>query len=234
MEFKYDGKSRKSGVYKITNLTNGKVYIGSTQEFKRRSTQHLRSLEKGVHQNKHLQHAFNKDGTENFIFEVLEVVLGDKLARTTVEQTYLDQYLDDWERCYNFKKKTASKERSCYSKTPEESRQRQSVVSKKMWEDPKYRALHKEAMAQTDTSRYTKEAMKNPKIREKISKGVRASITPETRKVRSDRMKKLWKDPEYRRYMCEKKLGNKNRVGKQHTEETKKKIAATLKRKIRA
>ena len=126
MQFKYEGQSRKSGVYRITNIVNGKVYIGSAKEFKRRSKEHLRSLEKGVHQNKHLQAAFNNDGTDAFVFDVLEVVLGDQAARFQVEQTYLDQYLEDWTRCYNFKKKTVAKPRSCYSKTPEETRRKMS------------------------------------------------------------------------------------------------------------
>ncbi len=139
MKFNYDGKSNKSGVYKITNLTNGKVYIGSAKRFKTRGQQHINSLEKGVHQNRHLQSAFNRDGTDVFVFEVLEVVLGDKLVRTTVEQTYLDQYLDDWERCYNFQKQTVAKERSCFSKNPEETRRKMSESMKRIGNKPPVR-----------------------------------------------------------------------------------------------
>ena len=36
---------------------------------------------------------------------MIEVVDGDKLARTTKEQAYIDEYLDAWDGCYNFQKK---------------------------------------------------------------------------------------------------------------------------------
>ena len=118
MEFKYDGHSKKSGVYKITNRNNDKVYLGSTGEFKRRSTQHLSSLKKNKHQNRHLQASFNKHGADAFLFEVVEVLSGDKTSRTTREQSYIDQELGNWEKCFNFKKKTVEKERMCFSKSP--------------------------------------------------------------------------------------------------------------------
>ena len=106
MLFEYHESSLKSGVYQIRNLINGKVYIGSAKEFKERGRSHLRSLQNQKHHNKHLQAAFNKDGTNNFIFEVLEVVKGNKLVRTKKEQKYLSRYFDNWEGCYNFQKNT--------------------------------------------------------------------------------------------------------------------------------
>ena len=36
MEYKYEGHSLKSGIYKITNKLNDRVYIGSAKEFKNR------------------------------------------------------------------------------------------------------------------------------------------------------------------------------------------------------
>ncbi len=121
MEFKYEDKSLKGGVYQITNTINGKVYRGSAKCFKKRGYQHLRTLENGTHHCKRLQNSFKKYGTDAFVFEVLEVVEGDKLARTTVEQKYLDEYLDNWEMCYNFKKNALEND-SPWSATPEESK----------------------------------------------------------------------------------------------------------------
>lgn len=34
MKKQFNGQANKSGVYKITNLTNGKIYIGSAKHFK--------------------------------------------------------------------------------------------------------------------------------------------------------------------------------------------------------
>lgn len=101
MKFIYNGHSRKSGVYLIRNILTNKIYIGSAKEFKRRSKQHYSDLKNKRHGNRHLQRAFNKDGEENFIFEILEVVDGTKENRREVEQTYLDKYYDGGKRCYN-------------------------------------------------------------------------------------------------------------------------------------
>lgn len=60
------------GIYKITNKTNGKFYIGSSKNISKRFREHKLDLKKNKHKNKKLQNAFNKYGEENFIFEILE------------------------------------------------------------------------------------------------------------------------------------------------------------------
>jgi len=62
-----------SGVYKILNLLDGKVYVGSsTRTIKRRLWEHLYRLRLNKHINSHLQNAFNKYGESNFKFEIVE------------------------------------------------------------------------------------------------------------------------------------------------------------------
>lgn len=57
-------------VYKITNLTNGKSYVGQTvRADNRRLNIHRYMLNKGTHSNKHLQSAWNKYGKVSFVFE---------------------------------------------------------------------------------------------------------------------------------------------------------------------
>lgn len=60
------------GIYKIKNLINNKVYIGSSISIMERFSTHKRSLIKNIHFNKHLQSSFNKYGISNFKFEILE------------------------------------------------------------------------------------------------------------------------------------------------------------------
>jgi group I intron endonuclease len=80
-----------SGIYKITNLTNGKVYIGSAVNIEGRWSAHKSLLEGGKHHSRYFQNAWNKYGDQSFQFEILEKVENkeDLIAR---EQHYLDFY----------------------------------------------------------------------------------------------------------------------------------------------
>lgn len=61
-----------AGVYKIQNRINHKVYIGETNDFKRRWSEHKRLLRKGQHHCKRLQKEWNKYGERCFKFRVVE------------------------------------------------------------------------------------------------------------------------------------------------------------------
>ena len=60
-----------SGIYKITNKVNGKFYIGSANNLKRRKWEHFCNLKHNKHCNKKLQYSYNKYSKENFKFEIL-------------------------------------------------------------------------------------------------------------------------------------------------------------------
>lgn len=109
MKFEYNGYSEKSGVYKLTNLKNGKFYIGSTYRFATRWSEHRRQLESGKHTNTFLLNAFNQDSTDSFVFEVLDVI-ADKIERLTKEQEYLDKWYDKQANCYNLCDRAFSRE----------------------------------------------------------------------------------------------------------------------------
>src|SRR5690606_4713108 len=94
-EKEFKGQSKKGGVYQIRNLINGKIYIGSAKCVQVRASQHLSKLKQGKHANKHLQNAFNKHGEDAFLFEVLEVVEGDKGERFRIEQKYIDKLIKE-------------------------------------------------------------------------------------------------------------------------------------------
>jgi group I intron endonuclease len=66
-------------IYRIKNLINGKIYIGQTQNIKRRFYEHKHELKSGKHHNKHFQNSFNTHGEENFSFEVIEECEVNKL-----------------------------------------------------------------------------------------------------------------------------------------------------------
>ena len=81
----------KSGIYKIQNVVNGKMYVGSAVDIGKRIGQHLRSLRKDYHINPKLQHAWNKYGAASFTFSVLEFV-DDKYDLLDREQFWIDHY----------------------------------------------------------------------------------------------------------------------------------------------
>ena len=85
-------KDYKIGIYKITNLVNGKIYIGSSINITNRFKSHLKLLKSKIHHSNHLQNAFNEYGIDNFEFERIENVK-DKNKLLEREQYYLDTLL---------------------------------------------------------------------------------------------------------------------------------------------
>lgn len=59
------------GIYGITNIASGKTYVGSGSILCRMS-QHECRLRDNRHQNKKLQHSWNKHGADSFVFYVIE------------------------------------------------------------------------------------------------------------------------------------------------------------------
>jgi group I intron endonuclease len=90
------------GIYKIHNIKNHKIYIGSSIDITHRISEHKRKLINNYHENEHLQKSFNKYGIENFIFEIIEecdnTIL---LERESYWITYYNSY--DKNLGYNFR-----------------------------------------------------------------------------------------------------------------------------------
>lgn len=59
-------------IYRIVCFANGKVYVGQTNNDKRRYYNHFIELRNRTHKNSHLQRAFDKYGRSAFYFEVIE------------------------------------------------------------------------------------------------------------------------------------------------------------------
>lgn len=86
----------KKDIYKITNLINGKCYIGQTTNSKRRFTEH-RAKGYGSEQNKILYYAFDKYGINNFSFEIIE----SQIENYNEREKYWIRYYDSFENGYN-------------------------------------------------------------------------------------------------------------------------------------
>ena len=80
-----------SGVYKITRLKTGEIYIGQTSSLDKRFQEHTKSaLGVGTLTSSQLHRTMATDGPENFTFEILEKVEKDKLKER--EAYYIDFY----------------------------------------------------------------------------------------------------------------------------------------------
>jgi len=149
MQIIYNNSSKCNGVYFIKNITNDRLYVGSTVRFSKRFKSHISSLKAGTHSNKFLQHDWNKCGEDSFIFEVIEVT-EEKLVR---EQYYLDKYYDNQKYCYNLRsdacdsrvgaknnKPNSITDKRCKSPSEEVKKKRVDAIKQTYKEDDELRA----------------------------------------------------------------------------------------------
>jgi group I intron endonuclease len=141
---------KKGTIYKITNLVNGKVYLGqTTQEFNKRMNQHKYELNTNRHHNNHLQSAWDKYGEESFSFEMILTCTIDDLDK--YERYWIEFYHSmnskhgyNKEAGGNSNKKQSKETRNKMSKLAKHRaadvnhRLFLSKISKKAWKDGKY------------------------------------------------------------------------------------------------
>lgn len=228
MEFRYEGNSKKGGIYKIINIQNGRFYIGSAKEFKNRWSNHYSSLRRNRHHNKFLQNDFNKYGEKTFLFEIVEVMLNHTTEeRRLREQAYIDQSLNDLEKkdlCFNLAKNTVLKE-GPWSSDPEATRIKMSEASKKRWNKPRYRDEISEKMKKGWTQEAREEASK--RFSGEANHMYGKVISDETKKLLSDASKKMWKNEEIKQSILN---GLSDRTKKQwEDEEVKEKMRTAIK-----
>lgn len=87
------------GIYQILNTKNGKFYIGSSKNLRKRCKTHFSNLRKNKHKNIILQQAFNKYGIEAFNFNIIEKV--EDFNNLIIREQY---YIDTLNPKYNINK----------------------------------------------------------------------------------------------------------------------------------
>lgn len=82
----------QTGIYEIVNTVNGKRYVGSSVDIKKRWQAHMLELRKGTHHAQHLQRSYNKYGEDKFILVIIRYCERDELL--AYEQEELDSGFD--------------------------------------------------------------------------------------------------------------------------------------------
>ena len=137
---------KEFGIYSITNICTGDMYIGQTiRHFTRRWNEHKRDLNSNNHNNKHLQSVWNKYGEEAFLFQIIHKC--DELDNLNeLEKYYIKKY-DCYKNGYNL---TLGGDGFVYDEEKnKEIRKRQSEISKNMMRNK---------------SKYTEKQIENVKI----------------------------------------------------------------------
>lgn len=118
---------KKRGIYSITNILNGKKYIGSTaKSFNTRFTQHISKLRLNKHHCSHLQYAWNKYGENAFVFAI-EEILDNVDNLLDKESEYIAKY-DSYHTGYN-----ANPNPNTSPMFNMNSREKSSVTHKQQW-----------------------------------------------------------------------------------------------------
>lgn len=110
-----------TGIYKITNIINGKCYIGASKDIERRFKEHRNNYNSTQEYNKTLYKAFRKYNIINFSFEILEETsLDNMFEREKYWINYFDSYQNGYNETYGGEGGYAPGEKNNWSKLTEE------------------------------------------------------------------------------------------------------------------
>ena len=95
-------------IYTITNTANGRIYIGSSKDVKKRWMVHKYDLNNNCHINPRLLDDWNLFSEAAFEFKVIESGL-DQVSAVEKENELLARYFDNGIACYNSVSKSNSR-----------------------------------------------------------------------------------------------------------------------------
>ena len=192
----------KTGVYKITNLVNGKVYIGASKNIEKRWWGHKRCTDSPIHSD------LETYGLDNFKFEVLLECPEDMLCQWERDMICLYD-ADDPEKGYN-----SPKDR------PYSLKRNESLKGHKLSEETKRRISesHKGKSSGYKGHKHTDE------VKRKMSEAHKGhKLSEETKRRISEARKGKSFSEEHKRKMSE------SHKGITHSEEAKRKISEARK-----
>jgi group I intron endonuclease len=203
------------GVYKISNLLSDRYYIGYSKNINKRFCVHRCKLKKSCHDNIFLQRAYNLDGEDKFIYEIIHRCNTEKEAKEIELQYLTDLSIRD--TLYNLNYNNSGGDLMTHHPEKELIREK---ISKS----------HTETMSKMSSEerkeKYGKNGEKNgmygkthTEEARKIFSEVHTGNSYCKGKKASDETKKKFSE------IAKQRIGEKNPFfGKHHTEETKEKL----------
>jgi group I intron endonuclease len=187
------------GIYIITCIPTGKVYVGQSKNCTQRWGSHRWHLGRKTHRNYRLQWAWNEYGKDAFSFEIAELVEDGnpaELARLEIE--VMQRYPDPFNLM----------ESEDVRLTPsDETRAKLSAERKARWADPEYRARLKASHAKRNADPEYRERHRAAMLAFNATpegRAIRSKVANDTwakegsRERRSEKSKAHWGDPEHR------------------------------------
>ena len=225
-------------VYRIQNLINKKVYIGSTTVGKSRIFDQLDTLRKNKHYNEHFQSSFNKYGENNFRGIVWEEC--NESNYLDKEQWWMDYYQSFIPKFgYNIKKVVIggmpapvhSQIMRDYWKTvtPEKKNSQVSGIIPN-WENEEYRAKML-PVSLAKVIRNNERRKIDPEFDKLCNSGLdKHNSRPDISDINSKKKKIAWENPEYQKEHSEMMINVWKRPGFRENHIMKIKAAAERKR----
>jgi len=178
-------KMDTSGIYGITNLRSGDMYIGSSIHIFQRMKEHKRSLKANNHHNRYLQYSWNRYGEDVFIFKPIEFV---KETLLNDREKFWSEHFSKRTDLYNFVIGRKNKI------VDDETKRKISNKIKKLWEKGVYDLSEEE---REERRKIFFENVKTPEAERKRRESLTGlRHTQETKEKISRKSRELWDDPE--------------------------------------
>jgi group I intron endonuclease len=205
------------GVYKISNTLSGRYYIGYSTNMNKRFTVHRSKLKQKCHDNIFLQRAYNLDGKDKFIYEIIHKCDTEEDAKE-IELQYLTD-LSIREYLYNLNFNNSGGDLLTHH--PDKDKIREKILKSQA-------ETISNMTIEERKEKYGKCGERNgmfgkthtEEVRKKISEINKGRVCHNKGKKTSDETRKKLSDIRKNKYTGE----DNSFFGKHHTEETKQKI----------